>query len=249
MTTRTMFTEAIEDHLALKKQNNALEAQLPLAQFDLGDPLDRFPGGRGHAPASSLAGAAPMVANAGETQLMDGPTPDQAMRAAMSIEPGVEHPFEPLSGMTPMLSLVEDLDDHDEAINAAMQGRSGNTGELPASAASVLRFPGGVGPRDGAAATSGSMPAATATPTSSASASATHNEFDIDDAPTGEHPVIVVDTDEPFGSDSGTAREPRAPRQSGGKRPKFFGLGKKRKGKADGKDGWFGEGSRDFNWD
>ena len=44
-TQRSIFTEAIEDHLALKKQNSGIEQAMPLARFDVGDPLDRYPGG------------------------------------------------------------------------------------------------------------------------------------------------------------------------------------------------------------
>ena len=45
---RSFFTEAIEDHLALKKQNAALESAMPLARYDVvwaaaGHPHTVFP--------------------------------------------------------------------------------------------------------------------------------------------------------------------------------------------------------------
>ena len=116
-TARSAFTDAIEDHLALKKQNASLEQAMPIARYDVGDPLDRYPGGHGRANdagtmviSEDVGGdAAEHAASSGdaqgETSVVDaagaqgagssepsefqvGPSPEQAMEAATSIEPG-----------------------------------------------------------------------------------------------------------------------------------------------------------------
>lgn len=244
-TARTSFTEAIEDHIALKRQNAALESSMPISRFDIGDPLERFPGGPvrpadGSAPdpvtivtgalvtdavgiANDSDVASTAVAPAVEAHV--GPTPQQAMRAAEDFDTEHGRTFEPLSGMVPMLSLVEDIDDEDASM-----------GMLAIPAADIMRFPGGAGPRDGGTALA---PPAGATEV-------------LEEAPTGEQPVIMVDVDEPLAP--GLADdEPRSPERS--RRPKFFDLVRRRRGRDEGGSGgeassdWFNGDSRDFTWD
>ena len=119
-TARSAFTEAIEEHLALKKQNVGIESAMPLARYDVGDPLDRYPGGPNRAADGSTVVIAedvdaPSVETelppVDATQLLVGPSPEQAMEAAIALEPAfADRPFEPLNGMAPMLSLVEDIE-------------------------------------------------------------------------------------------------------------------------------------------
>jgi hypothetical protein len=251
-TARSVFTEAIEDHLALKKQNTGLEATMPLARYDVGDPLDRYPGGPNRAadgtvviaedltdaPAAEAPIDEPFAAEA--TQLMVGPSPEQAMEAATALEPAfADRPFEPLTGMTPMLSLVEDIEDEDEAEPVTAPAEDERSGD-------VLRFPGGVGPREDVAVESAaqqsfdthSMPVVT---------DAVSADAIVHDAPTGEQPVLVIDTDEPLATSD--FAEPAAPRSSR-RKPRFFGLGgKKRSQDESAGEGWFTDGPRDFNWD
>lgn len=217
---RSMFTEAIEDHLTLKKANAALEAVMPIAAFDVGDPLQRYPGGP-VAPALDTAVATvvdPAVAGDAEGMLLEG---------------GFRPPLQPLNGMTPMLSLVEDVEEAPVATDSAptMFGNAALSGDsvplVEPSPAPVLRFPGGAGAREAE--------------TQDASA-----------AQTGEQPVIVIDADEPLAQD-GDASAPREPRPMGAnrlKRPTFFGLKRRKRGagKGDG-SGWFSDAPRDFNWD
>jgi hypothetical protein len=261
-TARSLFTEAIEDHLALKKQNAALEGSMPLARYDVGDPLERFPGGPGRAaegtvvvPDSDSAAVA-----TGESMFDDlttgtplvGPSPEQAMEAATALETSLAgRPFEPLMGMTPMLSLVEDIEDEHT-------GQFSATTTTAGSSADVLRFPGGVGPRDqGDASTDAPVvdPLATqafSIPTSAQPATAASPSFgdDAAEAATGEQPVLVIDSDEPFAS-GGWSDEPatasRAERRNS--RPRFFGLGRKKEKQSGKDDAWFTEGARDFNWE
>ena len=267
-TARSVFTEAIEDHLALKKQNVALDVSMPLARYDVGDPLDRYPGGPNRAADGSTVIVADVDAEtafaddallgADATQFLVGPSPEQAMEAATALEPTfADRPFEPLNGLAPMLSLVEDIDDADEA--AAL---SAPVADAPVSA-DVLRFPGGVGPREDAH-------------QDVAAVAADQTAFDVDgnadgdvqmhgfamptgqfpavdaevssDAPTGEQPVLVIDADEPLASDDWSTPSTSTSR-NGSKRPRFFGLGRKSKRGETPADGWFTEGARDFNWD
>lgn len=122
MSSRSMFTAAIEDHLALKKQNAALDRDMPIDSFDVGDPLDRYPGG----PVRPVTEEVPAAAQ-----------PAMAMAAAGPAEE-MRRPLEPLNGMVTTLSLVEDLDEEpaDEPIAALSE---------PQLETQVLRFPGGVG--------------------------------------------------------------------------------------------------------
>lgn len=258
-TARSAFTEAIEEHLALKKTNVGLESAMPLARYDVGDPLDRYPGGPNRAAdGNTVVIAEDVDAPSVEaelpptdaTQLLVGPSPEQAMEAATALEPAfADRPFEPLNGMAPMLSLVEDIDE-DHSI------------EMPAvsaeqASADVLRFPGGVGPRDEAVATDESavdaqLPMEThafnALAAPPVTAGASEGEAVAHDAPTGEQPVLVIDADEPL-TTSGFD-EPIEPSRGARKKPRFFGLGRSRKNqKSDGADGWFTDGPRDFNWD
>lgn len=254
---RSLFTEAIEDHLALKKQNAALESTMPLARYDVGDPLDRFPGGParaagtdtvvvtdGDAPATDVADAMP----AGDaTQIFVGPSPEQAMEAATSLEPAFgDRPFEPLNGMAPMLSLVEDIEDDVASIEDFQP--------MEPAPADILRFPGGVGPREDESVAEvapmqlEAFDAPMSTPLAAPANPMQPGSFDELDAPTGEQPVLVIDTTEPFASTDG--EPPVASRSDARKRsrPRFFGLGRKKQDEA-GADGWFTDGPRDFNWD
>lgn len=256
--TRSLFTEAIEDHLALKKQNATLESAMPLARYDVGDPLDRFPGGPARAAGADTvvvtdehaASNGHDAALAGEaTQIFVGPSPEQAMEAATSLEPAFgDRPFEPLNGMAPMLSLVEDIEDEIAPAEHAQPAE-------PAPA-DVLRFPGGVGPRDedvvaideAVQLEAFDAPSTAAAPLAPPTQPVMPDSFDELDAPTGEQPVLVIDTSEPFASTDGeppVASRTDARRRS---RPRFFGLGRKKQDEA-GADGWFTDGPRDFNWD
>lgn len=256
-TARSVFTEAIEDHLALKKQNAALEAVMPLARYDVGDPLDRYPGGPNRLAEGTVVIAEDVAdevdphaidaepAPAEATQLLVGPSPEQAMEAATALEPAfADRPFEPLTGMTPMLSLVEDIDEEDEVeVPVAATERSGD----------VLRFPGGVGPRDEhadedvtpLASETASM---TIAQTSFATVETVTETVLVPDAPTGEQPVLVIDTDEPLATDdfADPMHDPRIARRS---KPRFFGIGRKKSKDEGAPEGWFTDGPRDFNWD
>ncbi len=279
-TARSAFTEAIEEHLALKKQNSSLESAMPLARYDVGDPLDRYPGGPNRSadpntvvvtdavdgPDADIALDASATAVMTEpTDALVGPSPEQAMEAASALEPGfADRPFEPLNGMAPMLSLVEDIEDD----------ATGTTGEHPIAAepssADVLRFPGGVGPREEAPEATDeqastetpveptpageqlpmttqafSMPSET-TPAAPAAGSADETDTEYD-APTGEQPVIVIDTDEPLATSG--FDEPFEPAKPSRKKPRFFGLGRKKQQDQNAGDTWFTDGPRDFNWD
>ena len=266
-TARSAFTEAIEDHLALKKQNSALEPAMPLARYDVGDPLDRYPGGPNRAADPGTV----IVAEGVATELVDdvpapstpqmpvGPSPEQAMEAATALEPAfADHPFEPLNGMAPMLSLVEDIDEEDDS------AVTGATSAAP-SKADVLRFPGGVGPRDeandavdaGEFAADAQLPMEThafTMPTSSSvgaagdQASSPEAPAPVHEMPTGEQPVLVIDADEPLATSDWA--EPAAPARSARRsKPRFFGLGRKKSAASEKGEGWFDDGPRDFNWD
>lgn len=257
-TARSVFTEAIEEHLALKKQNTTLEQAMPLARYDVGDPLDRYPGGPNRAVDPGTVVVAEGVDSAFDaagapdaTQMMVGPSPEQAMEAATALEPAfADRPFEPLNGMAPMLSLVEDIDEDDDAAPAD----AFPTG-TPSTSADVLRFPGGVGPRDEAIAgdkpqvaapIEGQLPMETHTFAMSEQTPAT-DVATTHEAPTGEQPVLVIDADEPIATSDWS--EPAAPvRSNRSARPRFFGLGRKKSSKSEA-DGWFTDGPRDFNWD
>lgn len=237
-----MFTEAIEDHLALKKQNAALGAAMPLEAFDVGDPLDRYPGGP-VAPAAEDTGSLPSV--------------DQAVAAADEtvaghvVEGGFRPPLQPLSGMTPMLSLVEDVEDEDAVDGSpTLVGAATNAVSI-GTEGSVVRFPGGVGPRVedawSAGGAAGETAVADAVDTAGA-ATATAAPATADD-----FPVIVIDADEPL-SNAPAGDLALEPRSVGGeriKRPSFFGGLRRRKKNDDetGGDSWFNSQPRDFNWD
>lgn len=249
-TARSAFTEAIEEHLALKKQNATLEQSMPLARYDVGDPLDRYPGG----PGRAAEGGTVVIADGVETRpdqphedqaSLVGPSPEQAMEAATALEPAfADRPFEPLNGLAPMLSLVEDIED-DAAEPAASP---------EPSSADVLRFPGGVGPREEVAPEEDELSDVAAEPAhvqasgvpAHQAASSHDSELDLD-APTGEQPVLVIDTDEPLGTSG--FDEPVEPSRSSHRKPRFFGIGRKRSSRSDATDGWFTDGPRDFNWD
>ena len=261
-----MFTEAIEDHLALKKQNAHLDATMPLSSFDVGDSLDRFPGGPvrpavgAFEDGAAAAAAAPeqgAFADPGVTaaftpaQVADATTAPSAFQAggnaaeAQVLEGEFRRPLEPLNGMTPMLSLVEDIDEDDVTSTAAPEATQlmQLTEEEPS--APVLRFPGGVGPRVEATELA---PAAT---TAAATTTFEQSSF-ADDQPTGEQPVIVIDADEPLAPLGGNFDQhefsvPGPRRKKGGS---FFGLGrKKKKDDFGGEGGWFSGNPRDFSWD
>lgn len=263
---RSLFTEAIEDHLALKKTNSGLEPTMPLMRFDVGDPLDRYPGGpvrpaTGEAVQTVAVGDATANGATSATPALGGPVSDHtqafAMPTAGADEVALGRPVEPLSGLTPMLSLVEDLDDEDDLIApSSMLGSSDfSTPAMSGEAASapVLRFPGGVGPRDGAdLGLTGAFDAAEQTQLSPAvSAGAieapvvpTARDYADDAQQTGEQPVIVIDADEPLASIDVEPRRTPQPRRKGGS---FFGLRRKKKNEPDG-EGWFAGQPRGFTW-
>jgi hypothetical protein len=176
------------------------------------------------------------------------------MEAATSRDPAfADRPFEPLNGMAPMLSLVEDIEDESGDAHVATPAEQAQ--------ASVLRFPGGVGPRDEQSEQPSAEPDESGAPVGGEQLPMTTHAFTMptepssdapetgeqQDAPTGEQPVLVIDTDEPLAT-SGFDEpvEPRAARRS---KPRFFGLGRRNKGKSKDGDGWFTDGPRDFNWD
>jgi hypothetical protein len=261
-TARSAFTEAIEEHLALKKQNSTLEPAMPLARYDVGDPLDRYPGGPNRATDPNTVLVAEDVMTPADGALLDplaepvgafaGPSPEQAMEAATALETAFgDRPFEPLNGLAPMLSLVEDIEDELEATETPAV-------DVPSTSADVLRFPGGVGPREDAPVDEPlaeqlpmdthafTMPAET--PIDAAFAPAGTAAATIaPDAPTGEQPIIVIDTDGPIATSG--FDEPAEPSRSSRKKPRFFGLGRKKSSKEQAGDGWFTDGPRDFNWD
>ena len=254
---RSVFTEAIEDHLALKKQNMSIEPAMPLARYDVGDPLDRYPGGpsRGVDAGTVVvaddvesvftdAAAAPSAFDPDATQMFTGPSPEQAMEAATALEPAFgDRPFEPLTGMTPMLSLVEDIDEDDADASDVVSAPVAGAAPMTLDGGDVLRFPGGVGPRD---TVSGQEPLATST--FDAAPQPAGDSFDLDEAATGEQPVLVIDTEEPL-NEFDAAPTASTPRDRTA-RPRFFGLGARKKAKEQQQaDGWFTDGPRDFNWD
>lgn len=258
-TARSAFTEAIEEHLSLKKQNSTLEQAMPLARYDVGDPLDRYPGGPNRATDTGTVVIAENVdsfadpttaAPQMDPSMFAGPSPQQAMEAATSLDPGfADRMFEPLNGMAPMLSLVEDIDEDGFVSSSSPQSEPAN--------ADVLRFPGGVGPRDEQQelATTDAAPVSTTPAAGEPAPMQTHvfnapfepSEDEQLEAATGEQPVLVIDTDEPLAT-SGFDEpvEPRAARRS---KPRFFGMGRKKQDKGSNGDGWFTDGPRDFNWD
>jgi len=280
-TARSAFTEAIEDHLALKKQNTTLESAMPLARYDVGDPLERYPGGpnRTTDPATVFVtdggpvidDAAALVAQSGgfDTSALVGPSPEQAMEAAIALETAFGGPFEPLNGMAPMLSLVEDIDEDGEPT-----GPQPVVQQSAANGADVLRFPGGVGPRDEQqpaadapqvsdeqismdplATQAFAMPVNAAEPlvptAGTISVPETSGFGELGEAVTGEQPVLVIDTDEPLAPAGEWTDEPTGPTREARRssKPRFFGLGGRKKGKKDQGDEWFTDGPRDFNWD
>ena len=238
---RSMFTEAIEDHLALKKANAPLNDSMELAKFDVGDPLDRYPGG----PVKPVVDVEES-ASIDTTPIDDGRSEagEAVQRASADIlEGSFRQPLEPLNGMTPMLSLVEDLDE-DDVLSAVPSPVSDeeylvDTPEAPdtrddfvdASATQVLRFPGGVGPRDVV------MPAM----------DEVDFEAELDEAADAQ-PVIVIDAEEPLAPPS-FDDEPFSDRER--KRPSFFGLrrGKKKSDSEVAGSGWFAGQPKEFTWD
>lgn len=223
---RSLFTDAIEDHLALKKQNAGLNDAMPLEAFDVGDPLDRFPGG----PVRPALGMnAEPAAPAEPTAL--------AAASASAMNQAFDEPLQPLNGMTPMLSLVEDVEDPEADLMddaPTMVGSAAFAAALPVQEqdthfADVVRFPGGAGPRD----------------------SFIDTMDDPAEEQTGEHPVIVIDAEEPLANDSMPMMplEPRSFDDGRVKRPSFFGLRRKRKDSEDAGDGWLANSPREFNWD
>lgn len=260
-TARSVFTEAIEDHLALKKQNTALEAAMPLARYDVGDPLDRYPGGPGRAAEGTvvvteeLGGDAPEAAAELEapaateaTQVLVGPSPEQAIESATALEPTfTDRPFEPLTGMAPMLSLVEDIEEEEDVAAAPASADALQSGD-------VLRFPGGVGPREQGEPSEmelqGQLSVETevfSAPDPALGASVPVADDLEQDAPTGEQPVIVIDADEPLASSDWS--EPVEPTREPRRKPRFFGLRRRKADDDSTADGWFKDGPRDFNWD
>lgn len=238
-TARSLFTEAIEDHLALKKQNTTLESSMPLARYDVGDPLERYPGGPVRPAGENTVVVSENAAPSTQADPAFGPSPEQAMEAATLLEPGfVDSEITPLNGMAPMLSLVEDIEEE-----TAVEAEAGAQPAVP-EAADVLRFPGAVGPRDESASASADTQLSIQEEIPAAQQTASLQLEEFGEAPTGKQPVIVIDTNESFSSvSSDEVREP-----SKRKRPRFFGLGRKKGDKNNG-DNWFTDGPRDFNWD
>jgi hypothetical protein len=206
---QSMLTEAIEDHLALKKQNASLADAMPLARYDVGDPLSRYPGG----PARPAIGEEDTVV---------------IPAAGGVVEGEFRRPLEPMSGMNPMLSLVEDVDEDDGLDDVPVAPTL-----LDDTAASIVRFPGGVGPR----ATDGDTALATTPSFATAVADATA---------TGEQPVIVIDADEPLATSTDFGAEPMNPRRA--KKSTFFNLRKRSKKNGGNEGGWFTGSPRDFDW-
>ena len=248
---RSLFTEAIEDHLALKKLNVAIEATMPLARFDVGDPLDRYPGGPVRPATGDVREATAAVGATAAVSAMpmigsDVGEHTEAFSMPMVADGALGRPVEPLSGLTPMLSLVEDLDDEDDLIAPTTMlptiGDGASYGHDD-PAAPVLRFPGGAGPRE----TEVAPTAMEYTQLAATPVAPTHGYGHDDAQITGEQPVIVIDADEPLASIDFTEprREP-APRRKKGS--SFFGLRKKKNDDdADG-EGWFAGQPRDFTW-
>lgn len=218
---RSMFTEAIEDHLALKKQNGHLNDTMPLARYDVGEVLDRYPGAPLRVEPS--AAAAELAADELVGDVVEGE---------------FRRPLDPPASMTPMLALVEDIDEGDvmNPMSPAMPASTpaGDTVGAPTALfaalpdqGELLRFPGGVGPREEL-----SVDGDTATQA------------------TGEHPVIVIDAEEPLAfADELPETATRPTTRS--RRPGFFGgLRRKRKSTSDtpGTGGWFGASPKDFDW-
>lgn len=225
---RSIFTDAIEDHLALKKQNALLNDVMPIEAYDVGDPLDRFPGGPVR-PALGMS-AEPVAPSAAP----DGPTA-MAAASASAMNKAFDEPLQPLNGMAPMLSLVEDVEDADSDAAAPMTlGGAALAAptqhiEQPEQIADVVRFPGGAGPRS----------------------DSFIDELDSSDEQTGEHPVIVIDAEETATADDfQMPLEPRPFTDGRVKRPSFFGLRRKRKGDDAEQGGdWIAGSPREFNWD
>jgi hypothetical protein len=223
-TPRSLFTEAIEEHLALKRQNAQLAEVMPIHQYDVGDPLSRYPGGP-VTPADEVpAVAAPVdaVADTGGIAAVDAP---------------------PLSGMVPTLSLVDDLDETSLMPSPIAQADI-DGGE-------VVRFPGGVGAdRDSIDSLGMSGMLATAEPIAPSVHMTPADDVPAADAADAEMhspPVIVIDAEEPLAREGGIEpMVPRNERKSGGG---FFGLrrGKKRD-RSNNNDGWFQGQPRDFEW-
>jgi hypothetical protein len=214
--TRSMFTEAIEDHLALKKQNVHLDAAMPLSRFDVGDPLDRYPGAITRTPEVEEEAFAPS-----EDDVDGGDIVDAQFRA----------PLEQLNGMTPMLSLVEDLDEDAADVD--------QTSLMPLED-QVVRFPGGVG--------LGRDEATEEAPTYGTNALTTE---DIDAPAPSPQPVIVIDADEPLaplGSQPGAGERGQAARTQGRTKRSRLPFRRRKSNDVQG-GGWFADGPRDFNWD
>ncbi len=257
-TARSTFTDAIEDHLALKQQNAHLEGEMPIDNYDVGDPLDRYPGGPVK-PAVGQGSQDPSEAVFAEVSDLEPEAvdadwhaheaPTMVGNAAM-----VQPPMESLGGMAPLLSLVTDLDDEDTLTPDA--------GDSLFTPGGVVRFPGGAGGDRVADETQvfGHMPAADTLVGDVIEPSAAQ------DSVSDEQPVIVIDSSEPLtGSDvqiSGlsapamsTLTPPPAKAKSGNSNGgRWFGLGRKknkgRKADSDGEKGagWFAEQPRDFEW-
>jgi hypothetical protein len=238
--TRSLFTEAIEDHLTLKKQNAHLDPSMPINRFDIGDPLDRYPGG----PVKPALGGE-QADSAASPADADSARPAPSATATSEADSAFG---QPMSGMAPMLSLVEDVDEDDLLSPAPTKGAQ--PAEQPQ--AEVVRFPGGVGPRatdaPDAAIAATAIATTVASPVESSSATATLEHDDA--ASTGEQPVIMIDADEPIAPPAPTMRE-MAAADGKTKRPSFFNLRKRKKNSDDdpkGK-GWFSSEPRDFRWD
>lgn len=231
---------------------------MPLARYDVGDPLERYPGGLGRSAdaetvlvAEETSPAETAVATAA-SPAMTGPSPEQAMEAATALETAFgDHQFEPLSGMAPMLSLVEDIDEDDVPASPVIAGSSPAAAD---AAGDLLRFPGGVGPREDApapvepmATQAFTMPEQLPMPSPAATSLTIDETPAAEEMPTGAQPVLVIDTDEPLAPAPEMSAASREARRR--TKPRFFGIGRKKKGQEAGGDGWFTDGPRDFNWD
>jgi hypothetical protein len=210
-----MFTEAIEDHLALKKQNAYLDSTMPIARFDVGDPLDRYPGAITR-PATDAD-----IDMAAEEQ---GEVVAGAFRT----------PLEQMNGMTPMLSLVEDVEDEDSLTPAPIAVGSDDQ---------VVRFPGAVGVERDEAPTY--FPAADG---DAALAPPPITEPFQTPSDASDTPVIVIDTDEPLAPLGGNIDSTVMTAPPAQARKSRFSLRRKKKDQPSGQ-GWFADSPRDFNWD
>ncbi len=263
----SIFTQAIEDHLALKKQNASLEPTMPIERYHekVGDPLDRYPGGT---VAAGTVADEPIEVDVDEPASGDEPDDDDGSLEAVAADDEIA----PLGGMAPSLSLVDDLDRNNalndtEAAAANLAARTGGPevlDELP-SEGQVVRFPGGAGPREQAApAPDEAVPGSSDGDLDAGDQTQFLPSLGIEDvippAAAGEpvdppaaaddahDEVIVIDSESPTPPERADAGDPERARKR-----RWFGLGGRRKQEAATgpveEGGWFSDTPRQFSWD